>query len=68
MEKRESETSAMTTMMFFSAAEMGGLLGPLTLGILYDPSLGFSSGLIFLSVISGFMIIGALLLGRSARA
>ena len=52
---------------FFSAAEMGGLLGPLTLGILYDPSLGFSSGLIFLSVISGFMIIGALLLGRSAR-
>ena len=53
--------------MFFSAAEMGGLLGPLTLGILYDPSLGFSSGLIFLSVISSFMICGALLLGRSAQ-
>ena len=63
-EKRAGTASG----MFFSAAEMGGLLGPLTLGILYDPSLGFSSGLIFLSVISGFMIIGALLLGRSARA
>ena len=62
-EKRAGTASG----MFFSAAEMGGLLGPLTLGILYDPSLGFSSGLIFLSVISGFMIIGALLLGRSAR-
>ena len=62
-EKRAGTASG----MFFSAAEMGGLLGPLTLGLLYDPSLGFSSGLIFLSVISGFMIIGALLLGRSAR-
>ena len=62
-EKRAGTASG----MFFSAAEMGGLLGPLTLGILYEPSLGFSSGLIFLSVISGFMIIGALLLGRSAR-
>ena len=62
-EKRAGTASG----MFFSAAEMGGLLGPLTLGILYDPSLGFSSGLIFLTVISGFMIIGALLLGRSAR-
>ena len=62
-EKRAGTASG----MFFSAAERGGLLGPLTLGILYEPSLGFSSGLIFLSVISGFMIIGALLLGRSAR-
>ena len=62
-EKRAGTASG----MFFSAAEMGGLLGPLTLGILYDPSAGFSSGLIFLSLISGFMIVGALLLGQSAR-
>ena len=63
-EKRAGTASG----MFFTAAEMGGLVGPLTLGILYDPTLGFSSGLIFLSVISGGMIVGALLLGRSARA
>ena len=60
-EKRAGTASG----MFFSAAEMGGLVGPLTLG--YSRPLCCQSGLIFLSLISGFMIVGALLLGQSAR-
>ena len=53
--------------MFFSAAEMGGLLGPLTLGILFNPDTGFSSGLTFLSCISAMMVAGALMIKKSAQ-
>jgi CP family cyanate transporter-like MFS transporter len=35
--------------LFFSAAEIGGVLGPLTIGILYDLSGGFSAALHLLS-------------------
>jgi len=54
--------------MFFSAAEIGGMLGPLTLGLLYDPSAGFSSGLWLLTTIAFMMVSGSLLLNRRVRA
>jgi len=47
--------------LFFSAAEVGGVLGPLTLGFLYDLSGGFDSGLYLLTSIS-------LLIALSGRA
>ena len=47
--------------LFFSAAEVGGVLGPLTLGFLYDLSGGFDSGLYLLMSIS-------LLIALSGRA
>ena len=50
--------------LFFSAAEVGGVLGPLTLGALSDLTGGFSAGLFLLSAICGLML---LLLARLAR-
>ena len=46
--------------MFFSAAEIGGILGPLTLGGLSDLTGGFSSGLYLLSGICFLMILLAI--------
>ena len=48
--------------MFFSAAEVGGMLGPLGMGVIYDVSGGFSASLWSLSVVSAAMIGGALYL------
>ena len=48
--------------MFFSAAELGGVLGPVTLGLLYNPEAGFSAGLTWLTVISMTVIGGSALL------
>ncbi len=53
--------------MFFSAAELGGVLGPLTLGLLYSPTEGFSAGLTLLTVMTLTMIAGSLVLKRRAR-
>ncbi len=53
--------------LFFSAAELGGVMGPLTLGLLYTPGGGFSSGLTLLTVITLTMILGSALLQRRAR-
>lgn len=38
--------------LFFSAAEVGGLLGPLSIGILYDQTGGFSAGLVLFTVVA----------------
>ena len=54
--------------MFFSAAEVGGVLGPLTLGLLYSPSAGFSSGLWLISGIASMMVAGAIVLQHRVRA
>ncbi|MFT7219315.1 MAG: CP family cyanate transporter-like MFS transporter [Candidatus Azotimanducaceae bacterium] len=48
--------------LFFSAAEFGGVMGPLLLGILYDPAAGFSTGLTLLSGVAITILIGAVLL------
>ncbi len=37
--------------MFFAAAEIGGVLGPLSLGILSDKERNFQSGLTMLSLV-----------------
>ena len=53
--------------LFFSTAEVGGVLGPLTLGLLYDMTGGFSAGLHLLSSVAVLMVLGSLYLGRIAR-
>ena len=53
--------------LFFSAAEVGGVLGPLGIGIVYDVSGSFSPALLTLSGISLLMLAGALYLRRLAQ-
>ena len=43
--------------MFFSAAEIGGVMGPVSLGVLSDVSGGFSSGLYLLTGVSVALLI-----------
>jgi cyanate permease len=50
--------------LFFSAAEVGGVLGPLTLGALSDLTGGFSAGLYLLTGICCLLIVLLLRLGR----
>ena len=54
--------------MFFSAAEIGGVLGPLGIGILYDASGGFDSSLLSLAGVALLMIAGSLALHRTMRS
>lgn len=51
--------------LFFSAAEVGGVLGPLTLGYLYDLTHGFDAALHLLTAICGLLIGLALLVRRT---
>jgi CP family cyanate transporter-like MFS transporter len=44
--------AGMASGLFFSAAEVGGVMGPIALGLLYDVSGNFSLALILLTVIS----------------
>lgn len=53
--------------MFFSAAEIGGVLGPLGIGILYDTSGGFDSSLWSLAGVALLMIAGSVALHRTMR-
>lgn len=48
--------------LFFSASQFGGVLGPFTLGLLYTPDVGFSSGLTLLTIISLTIVGGASML------
>ena len=50
--------------LFFSAAEIGGVLGPLTLGLLYDYSEDFTTGLALLSGIAILLILASKSLNR----
>ena len=52
--------------MFFSAAEVGGVLGPLGLGIVYDVTGGFSTSLTALSCVAVLLMIGTAYLSRLA--
>ncbi len=45
--------------LFFSAAEMGGVLGPLSLGLLYDLTGTFTAGLGMLTMIAVLLMAGA---------
>lgn len=53
--------------LFFSAAQIGGVIGPLGLGALYDLSGGFSLGLAALMVVSFGVLVGIGRLGRPGR-
>jgi cyanate permease len=55
------------TGLFFSAAEVGGVLGPLGLGILYDASGGFAAGLWFLTLTTAMLALGVAQLRRMAK-
>ena len=44
--------------MFFSAAEMGGMLGPLGIGLIYDATHGFDLALAFLSLVAVLLLLG----------
>ena len=50
--------------MFFSAAEIGGVMGPVSIGILSDMSGGFSSALYLLTAISAALLVLLLALRR----
>jgi cyanate permease len=52
--------------LFFSAAQVGGVLGPLGLGVLYDLSEGFAMGLAFLTLTTMAVAVGVLGLRRFA--
>jgi cyanate permease len=51
--------------LFFSAAEIGGVLGPLALGFLYDVTHGFDAALYLLTGVCGLLIGLALLVRRT---
>ena len=53
--------------LFFSAAEVGGVLGPLGIGILYDTSGGFDSSLWSLAGVALLIVAGSLALHRTMR-
>jgi cyanate permease len=53
--------------LFFSAAEVGGVLGPLGLGFIYDVTQGFDAGLYTLTAVSTLMVLGTLRLVRLVR-
>jgi cyanate permease len=53
--------------LFFSAAEIGGVLGPLGLGLMYDLTGGFAAGLYGLAAIAAAMALGSVRLSRLAR-
>jgi len=50
--------------LFFSAAEVGGVLGPLGLGLIYDVTHGFNAGLYALTAVSTLMLLGTMRLSR----
>ncbi len=54
--------------LFFSAAQVGGVLGPLGLGALYDLSGGFGLGLVGLTVTALAVLLGIGRLGRAGTA
>jgi cyanate permease len=54
--------------LFFSAAEVGGVLGPLGLGVFYDLSGAFSAGLYALAAVAAAMALAVSRLRHLARA
>lgn len=54
--------------LFFAAAEVGGMLGPVLLGVLFDLTHGFATGLALFSAICVALLIGVQALRRMAAA
>ena len=53
--------------LFFSAAEVGGVLGPVAIGVLYDATGGFDAGLNLLCAVAAALVGLGLLLRRLQR-
>lgn len=53
--------------LFFTAAEVGGVLGPLGLGLLYDVTGGFHAGLYALTAVAAAMALGSVRLAARVR-
>lgn len=53
--------------LFFSAAEIGGVSGPLLFGLLYDVTGDFSAALHMLTGVAAFLLAATVLLGRQSR-
>lgn len=53
--------------LFFAAAEVGGFLGPLSIGVLYAATGGFGAGLALLTVVSLAMGVGVVWLRLQVR-
>ena len=53
--------------LFFSASQLGGVLGPFTLGFLYTPEIGFSYGLALLTTIALTIVGGAVVLQFTSK-
>ena len=53
--------------LFFAAAEIGGAGGPILLGVLYDGTGGFDTGLYLLAVVGALLSVAALRLRRIGR-
>ncbi|MGR8919430.1 MAG: MFS transporter [Gammaproteobacteria bacterium] len=54
--------------LFFAAAELGGMLGPLLVGLLYDLTGGFDAALALFALIAAGLVAGARVLRRQADA
>ena len=59
MELREVDQSRMGAAagMYFTAGEIGGVLGPLTIGTLYDATGGFAAALYFLAALCAWQLL-----------
>ena len=53
--------------LFFSASQLGGVLGPFTMGFLYSPEIGFSNGMTLLTTVSLTIVGGSMLLQYRLR-
>jgi len=62
-----SEQAGTASGLFFSAAEIGGVVGPLGLGFAYDLTHGFDAGLYALAAVSMVMMVGTLRLAAMVR-
>ena len=60
----QSKQAGLAGGLFFTMAEIGGIIGPVSIGIIYDYSNNFNTALSFYSFILVVMIIPVILLKR----
>lgn len=63
----DARSAGTATGLFFATAEVGGMLGPLGVGILYDVTHGFAAGLGFFTVIAALFLLAVRPLRTLAR-
>lgn len=63
----DSRAAGTASGLFFTAAEVGGVLGPLGLGLLYDVTGGFDAGLFALTGVAAAMALGTVRLAGLVR-